>query len=228
MQLIAKMIRDWKAMSLVRKVRRVVMLGLFVFGLWALTPYLYNRQVNEEFPVTSASQPVLPAPALTSEPVTLIPSTAVATPVPVATAAEVSPTTPAFGGATAQVVALPTAQATAQPSGPVALSSGSFVAGSVPGDTAEGKATIYSLEDGGRVLRLENFSTTNGPDLFVTLHTGVNPEQDEGVYYELARLKGNQGNQNYELPVDLDLDKYHSVVIWCRAFNIVFGYATLQ
>ena len=41
-------------------------------------------------------------------------------------------------------------------------------------------------------------------------------------------LKGNKGNQNYALPSDIDISRYKSVVIWCRAFNIVFGYGTLR
>ena len=50
---------------------------------------------------------------------------------------------------------------------------------------------------------------------------------DRKADYVLA-LKGNQGNQNYELPADIDLSQYKSVAVWCRAFNIVFGYAALQ
>jgi hypothetical protein len=117
--------------------------------------------------------------------------------------------------------------ATPAPAGPLTLVQGSFVSGRTPGHHASGSATIYQLEDGTRVLRLENFDTTNGPDVFVTLHTAGNPDEDAGEHLQLAPLKGNQGNQNYELPVDLDLSQYHSVVIWCRSFNVVFGYASL-
>ena len=139
-------------------------------------------------------------------------------------AAPAAPTA-AMAEPTGAAMAEPTA--TTAPVGPVVLSRGTFVAGSFPGDRAEGTATIYRLENGQQVLRLEGFSSTNGPDLFVTLHTGGNPEKDAGEHLQLARLKGNVGDQNYALPADLDLDRYRSVVIWCRAFNIVFGYATL-
>ena len=121
--------------------------------------------------------------------------------------------------------------ALAAPAGPVALATGTFIAGSTPGDKADGKATIYRLEDGKPLLRLEDFSTTNGPDLFVVLSSSANPDQDglkNGAYLQLDALKGNVGNQNYDLPADVDLSQYKSVVIWCRTFNIVFGYATLQ
>jgi hypothetical protein len=62
----------------------------------------------------------------------------------------------------------------------------------------------------------------------VALHPGANPETDKGQYLILAGLKGNQGAQNYELPADVDQSTYGSVVIWCRTFNIVFGYASLN
>ncbi|GAB4114349.1 MAG: hypothetical protein Fur005_05090 [Roseiflexaceae bacterium] len=114
------------------------------------------------------------------------------------------------------------------PSEPLLLHQGVFIAGSVPGDRAEGRALIYQLTDGSRIVRLEDFSTTNGPDLFVTLHTGGNPERDTGEYLVLERLKGNQGNQNYSIPVTVDLSQYRSVVIWCRAFDVTFGYALFE
>jgi hypothetical protein len=109
------------------------------------------------------------------------------------------------------------------------VAAGSFIAGSVPGDTASGNAIIYQLADSSRVLRLENFAATNGPDLFVVLSPSASPEAEGlGDYVILDALKGLSGNQNYELAADLDLAAYRSVVIWCRAFNIVFGYATVQ
>jgi hypothetical protein len=49
-----------------------------------------------------------------------------------------------------------------------------------------------------------------------------------GAFIQLAGLKGNQGNQNYDLPAGFDPAAYRSAVIWCRAFNVVFGYAPLQ
>jgi Electron transfer DM13 len=237
-------IRGWNEMSTYRKIRRVFMIGLALFGVWALTPYLYDRRVDESFPAAApASQAMAPAtmaPAIVdkaaptaamSEPVALadqtVPTAAMADTVVMTdqaapTAATMEPAALADQGA-------PTVAAA--PAGPVALVTGMFIAGSTPGDKADGKATIYRLEDGKPLLRLEDFSTTNGPDLFVVLSSSANPDQDglkNGAYVQLDALKGNVGNQNYELPADVDLSQYKSVVIWCRTFNIVFGYATLQ
>ncbi len=205
----ARIRRDWSEMSTARKIRRVIAIALVIFGVWALSPSFYNRTVDEAFPAA----PAAPTAAMAE------PTAAPAAP----TAAMAEPT--AAPAAPTAAMAEPTA--TTAPVGPVVLSRGTFVAGSFPGDRAEGTATIYRLENGQRVLRLDGFSSTNGPDLFVTLHTGGNPEKDAGEHLQLARLKGNVGDQNYALPADLDLDRYRSVVIWCRAFNIVFGYATL-
>jgi hypothetical protein len=217
----AAIVRSWNEMSIYRKIRRICMIGLAIFGLWALTPYLYNRQVNEEFP----SAPVVQAPAAQAPAAA---PTTMAAPAAMADSAALAPTAMAAPAAMADSAAAPVPVATAMPAGPVAVATGNLIAGSFPGDRAEGKATVYRLEDGRQFLRLEDFSSTNGPDLFVTFHTGANPEQDKGEYFQIAALKGNKGNQNYDLPADIDVGRYKSVVIWCRSFNIVFGYATLQ
>jgi hypothetical protein len=44
---------------------------------------------------------------------------------------------------------------------------------------------------------------------------------------EVAKLKGNKGAQNYELPEKADLDKYRVVSIWCNRFSVNFAVAPL-
>ena len=89
---------------------------------------------------------------------------------------------------------------------------------------AEGVAKVINLADGKTFLRLENLKATNGPDLYVYLST------DKGVsdFVNLGRLKGNIGNQNYEIPTGTDLSKYSTVLIWCKAFSTLFGSAKLS
>jgi len=88
----------------------------------------------------------------------------------------------------------------------------------------EGVAKVVNLADGKTFLRLENLKATNGPDLYVYLST------DKGVsdFVNLGRLKGNIGNQNYEIPAGTDLAKYDTVLIWCKAFSTLFGSAKLS
>lgn len=95
-----------------------------------------------------------------------------------------------------------------------------------------GSATVYSLAGGERVLRLENFSVTNGPDLRVLLAVHSDPMTraalDGEGYVELAPLKGNVGDQNYAIPPDLPLEAAGSVVIYCRPFHVLFSVAPLS
>lgn len=89
---------------------------------------------------------------------------------------------------------------------------------------ASGTARI--IESGGKkyVRFEEDFTVTNGPDLFV--HLGSNGAYDAEA--NLGRLKGNEGSQNYEIPDHIDVSQYSEVWIWCRAFSVPFGKAVLD
>ena len=116
-----------------------------------------------------------------------------------------------------------------EPSGPVGLASGDFISRSRY--TVTGDATVYELEDGSRTLRLEDFESTNGPNLFVYLTSADAdaPDADlDGDFIDLGALRGNVGNQNYDIPADVDLEVYDTVVIWCRPFAVAFGAADLS
>ena len=91
-----------------------------------------------------------------------------------------------------------------------------------------GTATAIRTEAGGHVLTLTGFEVDNGPDLRVYLVAG--PARDESEvddFEDLGALKGNKGDQQYELPRGLDLDRYSTVVVWCRAFSVNFARAPL-
>ncbi len=101
-----------------------------------------------------------------------------------------------------------------------------------------GRAVIYLRDDGSRYLRLEGFETSNGPDVHVWItdqKSGGDCEgcsdswgiYDDGDYVKLGSLKGNIGDQNYEIPADADLSNMKSVVIWCDRFNVAFGTAAI-
>jgi Electron transfer DM13 len=106
---------------------------------------------------------------------------------------------------------------------------GSFLIGNFIGvndgiHNAEGLAKVIVLDEGNSILRLENFRATNGPDLYVYLST----DKSASDFVSLGRLKGNIGNQNYEIPEGTELSKYDTVLIWCRAFSVLFGSAELK
>ena len=98
--------------------------------------------------------------------------------------------------------------------------------------TGSGTATIYQLADGKRVLRLTNFAVDNGPDLHVRLIAADDAKDTASVaktdHVELGKLKGNKGNQNYDLPENVDLSKYKVVSIWCNRFSVNFAAAPLK
>lgn len=95
-----------------------------------------------------------------------------------------------------------------------------------------GNAVLDKASDGHYYLRLEDFETQNGPDLFVYLSTApASAEEGEEFvkdFLNLGELKGNKGNQNYQVPDGTDLSKFHSVVIWCKRFSVGFGAAPLE
>jgi hypothetical protein len=65
--------------------------------------------------------------------------------------------------------------------------------------------------------------------VILTKHPAPASRSDVGEdYIDLGSLKGNQGNQNYEIPVGTDLSQYQSVVIYCVPFHVVFATATLD
>jgi hypothetical protein len=107
----------------------------------------------------------------------------------------------------------------------IALASGPFEVADE--GSAEGTATVVSLAgDKGRVLTLTDFAVANGPDLRVYLVPGDG--KDTGDHVDLGGLKGNKGNQQYDLPDDVDIGRHRTVVIWCRAFSVAFARATLR
>ena len=97
-----------------------------------------------------------------------------------------------------------------------------------------GRATVYKAADGTEYLRLSDFSTSNGPDVHVVLgrsdDANLNQEIVKGPLdnIELGALKGNQGDQNYDVPASADLRQYDAVVIYCERFHAVFGVAKLE
>ena len=117
------------------------------------------------------------------------------------------------------------------PVAPKNLLSGSFISHE---HQTTGTVRILELADGSRVLRLENFETSNGPDLEVWLSDAPVVEgqagwflADDGDYVTLGKLKGNKGNQNYVIPPELELSRFSSVSIWCVRFSVSFGAAEL-
>ncbi len=206
----------------------VIVLPIVALAWWLLSPLLGDQTIDEALPF--AAQAVLPADMTRDEVENVMAGMAKLTrpvdePMPdqMMTGAKDSSggssTATAPGGSdTALVLALVLSKGTFQ-------DADRFHQGS-------GEAAIYQGPDGAYLLRLENFKVTNGPDLHVILSPSPAPESRDDVhqpgYLDLGSLKGNVGNQNYEIPADADLNALSSVVIYCSPFHVVFSVAPLK
>lgn len=94
-----------------------------------------------------------------------------------------------------------------------------------------GKAEILTA-GGTNILRFTDFTVTNGPDLEVWLVEEPAPKTSDDVkaskWISLGVLKGNIGDQTYQIPAGTDISKYGSAVIWCEQFGVLFSAATLK
>jgi hypothetical protein len=124
-----------------------------------------------------------------------------------------------------------TANALSEPAGATPLSRGEFgVVDAI--HRGEGSASVFRLSNGQHIMRFDAFRVTNGPDLFVYLSGHPAPrtrdQLHDGADLELGRLKGNVGNQNYDLPAGVDVSRFKSVVVYCKQFSVVFSTAELR
>src|SRR5439155_5530360 len=110
----------------------------------------------------------------------------------------------------------------AAPAGPTLLARGRFRSGA---HTTTGLAAVLRQPAGQQVLTLTELDTSPGPDLRVYLARGDGSDVRGAL--DLGRLKGNKGTQQYVVPSTVDASGYGAVVVWCRAFSVAFGAATL-
>ena len=89
-----------------------------------------------------------------------------------------------------------------------------------------GTAQLIETEPGVWVVRFEDFSVRNGPDLYVYLSPDTTGYADGVV--ELGTLKATDGAFNMPVPAGTDVSAHHSVVIWCRQFAVQFAVAPLS
>lgn len=108
------------------------------------------------------------------------------------------------------------------------LRSGRFVTVEQDHPTA-GQAKIVS-QSGKRYLEFDRaFTTATGPDVQILLYRGnkLPVKLAEKDYVTLAKLQKFNGAQRYEIPANVNLDDFKAVGIWCKKFNVTFGYAAL-
>ena len=197
---------------------RYVLVGIIILavipaawlGWWLLSPLISSTEVNEEFP--NAAHATVPDGM---------------------TMGEVE-TTMALAAAASREVddAIPPAMIESGASARELVKAAGSFRDADSFHKGSGNAVIYEFGSGERVLRLDEFSVTNGPDLRVLLVNAPDPESHADVadagYHELGKLKGNIGAQNYDIPASVALGDVQSVVIYCKPFRVVFSVATLD
>ena len=179
-----------------------VAIPAFALAWWLFSPLFNNVTVDEEFPLTVGAQ--IPDTVTRAEAETMM-----------ETAAKM--TIDANDGMTPSMAAADA----------VEISTGQFEDEDFI-HKGSGDATIYRLGNGSHVLRLENLSVTNGPDLHVLLLKDPEGRDKSQGYLDLGGLKGNRGNQNYGIPDGEDLSTYRSAMIYCQPFHVIFSIAELS
>lgn len=139
----------------------------------------------------------------------------------------VNETLPARASATAAVTTLPNVAApTAAAAGPKVIAKGELQR---VDDLHRGTGPVQLVDvDGKLFLRFENVAIQNGPDLHVYLARGSGGQYDGSRDLYLGALKATNGSFNYELPAGTSAADYKSVVVWCRAFSVLFTWADLK
>jgi hypothetical protein len=99
---------------------------------------------------------------------------------------------------------------------------------------AAGSVVIYRSADGSLLLRFDNFSVTNAPQLTVYLTGSTQPLvpadlNSNGVSgFPVGLVKGTKGNQQFNIPKELNLAKYKSVVIFSDALQLIYAFAVFK
>ena len=187
------------------------------FGVFGVHTLFIDDEVAEAGPVFDSGVTAAAAPTETAPPVLEEPS---------------ANSAPAVGEPVTSELDAPASEAPVATEPPVpqvvTLAEGSFI----PRGRYSGEGRAVVLNDGSeqRFVRFENFSTDNGPDLRVYL-SNSSADGDSGSFdddfVDLGALTGNIGDQNYEIPPEVDLSIYDTVVVWCVRFSTPFTAADL-
>lgn len=92
-----------------------------------------------------------------------------------------------------------------------------------PAHPAEGFVRVVRTEEGS-YIRYEDLKTINGPDIFVYLAKDLDAKE----FVSLGRVKSTEGNSNYPIPEGVNVEEYRYVLIWCKAFSVLFNSADIS
>ena len=182
----------------------VIAIPILAFAWWLLSPLFLNTTISEEFPLSAIAD--MPSGVTQQE------------------AEDIMEGMAKINMDAVEPMPEKMAEATV-------LASGKFR----DGDSfhkGSGDVSLYRLANGDSVLRFEDLAVTNGPDLHVLVSMHSDPmtkgELRDAGYSTLGQLKGNRGDQNYDIPTEVDPDSIGSVIIYCMPFHVIFSVAPLS
>jgi len=95
----------------------------------------------------------------------------------------------------------------------------------------KGSVRIVEKDDGRRFLQIDEFQTYHRPDLVVLLISANDAFENEAVKaagkFEVGRLKRDEGSMEYELPIDLEMDRFNAVTVWNNEYEVNYTTAPL-
>ena len=179
---------------------------ILAVAYWLISPLFKKTELNEAAPISKDAKNIessnMKSPTITS-----------------VSATSAAPITVSASVISSASTSTPKVMPSAIPAATKSLS-GNFVDGA---HAVSGVAKVINA-DGANTLRFENFSTENGPDLFVYLANDKSGKD----FVNLGKLKATNGNFNYTIPANVNVEKYNHVLIWCRAFGVLFGSADMR
>jgi len=89
---------------------------------------------------------------------------------------------------------------------------------------ASGLAKLLTDGRGNYVLRLENFSVRNGPDIEFFLSADADYNADD---VRLGQVTATVGSYSVPIPRGTDIEAIHYAIIWCVPFSVLFATARL-
>lgn len=215
----------------VHPIVRVLVVGVPMIAVswWLIEPYFVDEVVNDEFASSIGEQRPFVASGV-GNPDTATTATTSAGSVTVGSTLTPNTSAPraTIPGTTSRGTATPppTSPPTTSPR-PKLIGSGTLVG--LAGHEGTGDAGIFRRLDGSLVLRLENLDIDNGPDLELYLVPGRKAYSPRNGSLHFGGLRGNVGNQTYEIPADYAVTPGPwTVLVWCEAFSVEFVAATFD
>lgn len=102
------------------------------------------------------------------------------------------------------------------------VTSGTFTGAS--NHTTTGGVQIVKEGDTLSVILQSDFSLDGAPDPKV----GFGRDGKYDSRSQLDALQANRGEQRYAIPADLNIDEYNEIYIWCEAYSVPLGVASLR